>query len=195
MGGQPFRRDMLQLVVAMARTGVVGYGGGPSTIPLIRHEAVHRYKWMEDDEFGEVLAIANALPGPIATKLAAYLGYRLRGVTGSIVAVIAHILPTCAAMIVLFSLLSTYEASPVIAGMIAAVVPVVAVMLGMMAYEFFEKTWKGLGKIAGLLLCVLSFALLQVVALHPAVVIMLFLGYGAVHYRLRDWIKRKTSGE
>lgn len=47
-------------------------------IPLIRHEAVNKYKWIDDDEFGEILAIANALPGPIATKMAAYLGFKLK---------------------------------------------------------------------------------------------------------------------
>ncbi|KAF9113979.1 hypothetical protein BGX30_006751 [Mortierella sp. GBA39] len=68
----------------MFRTGILGYGGGPSTVPLIRHEAVSRYRWMADEEFGEVLAIANTLPGPIATKLAAYLGYRLKGTLGAL---------------------------------------------------------------------------------------------------------------
>lgn len=36
--------------------------GRSSVIPLIRHEAVNKYKWIDDDEFGEILAIANALP-------------------------------------------------------------------------------------------------------------------------------------
>ena len=50
---------------------------------------------IDDDEFGEILAIANALPGPIATKMAAYLGFKLKGTLGAVVATLAHILPTC----------------------------------------------------------------------------------------------------
>lgn len=57
-----------ELIIAMTRTGILGFGGGPSVIPLIRHEAVSKFNWIDDDEFGEILAIANALPGPIATK-------------------------------------------------------------------------------------------------------------------------------
>ena len=54
-----------ELTIAMLRTGILGFGGGPSVIPLIRYEAVSRYHWMRDEEFGEILAIANALPGPL----------------------------------------------------------------------------------------------------------------------------------
>ena len=67
------------LMVGFARTGVTGYGGGPSTIPLIEYEAVQKYKWMTEDEFGDILALANTLPGPIATKMAAYIGYKVNG--------------------------------------------------------------------------------------------------------------------
>src|SRR5690348_509709 len=107
-----------ELFIAMLRCGVLGYGGGPATVPLFRYEAVVRYEWVEDNEFGEVLAIANALPGPIATKLAAYLGFRQKAVLGAIVAVLAHITPSCIAMVAFFSIISHFKSSPIISGMI-----------------------------------------------------------------------------
>ncbi|QSF47634.1 chromate transporter [Paenibacillus tianjinensis] len=168
----------------MCRTGILGYGGGPSVIPLIRHDAVSRYGWLTDDEFGETLAIANALPGPIATKMAAYLGYKLKGVRGAILSVLAHILPSCIAMIALLSAVNYLSGSKTVAGMIAAVSPVIAVMLGMMAYEFAQKAYKGLGKWIGSAFLVLALVLLEVLHLHPAIVIVLYLSYGTVHYRI-----------
>src|SRR5947199_9501529 len=95
----------------MVRTGILGFGGGPSVIPLIRHEAVTRFHWVEDDEFGETLAIANALPGPIAPKIAAYLGYKVKGTLGAIVSVLAHILPTCIAMVFLLTVINVLSFS------------------------------------------------------------------------------------
>jgi chromate transporter len=68
--------------------------------------------------------------------------------------------------------------------MIAAVSPVIAVMLGMMAYEFARKAFKGLGKIVGAAFLLLALVLLEALHLHPAIVIVLFLGYGTVHYRI-----------
>lgn len=178
------KNHYVDLSIAMFRTGMLGYGGGPATVPLIRYEAVTRYQWMNNDKFGEVLAIANALPGPIATKLAAYLGYKEKGTLGAIVAILAHIMPTCIAMVALFSLIAFFKSSSIISGMIAAVVPVVCVMLGIMAYEFGEKAIKGLGKTMGVGFFLISFLLLQALKLHPAIVILLFLLYGAFHYKL-----------
>ena len=184
---QPYK----EIVLAMFRTGVLGYGGGPSIMPLFRYEAVTRYHWVEDSEFAEVLAFANALPGPIATKMAAYLGYHRKGLPGAIVAVIVHILPTSLAMVLLLSAMDALRGSNVVAGMIGAVYPVVAVMLGVMAYEFASKTWKGLGKVFGTLLGVLAFVLLSVLHLNAGLVVALYLLYGAAHLSL---VMRQRSG-
>ncbi|WP_422660009.1 chromate transporter [Paenibacillus sp. EC2-1] len=181
----------LDLTFAMFRTGILGYGGGPSVIPLIRHEAVIRYQWLSNDEFGEVLALANALPGPIATKMAAYLGYQQKKSLGAIVAILAHILPTCIAMIFLLSAVQYLSSSKIIAGMIAGVTPVIAVMLGTMAYEFGEKAVKGLGKYAGVGFFLLAFLLLEMIEVHPALVIILFLAYGAVHFKVVAKLKKE----
>lgn len=181
------------LTLAMLRTGILGFGGGPSVIPLIRYEAVSRYHWLSDDEFGEILAIANALPGPIATKMAAYLGYKQKGVLGACTGVLAHILPTCLAMILLLAAVNVLSYSKAVTGMISAVMPVIAVMLGLMAYEFAEKAVKGLGKWLGCFCFLISFLLLQVISIHPAIVIILFLAYGAVHFKLRDRLKGKNT--
>lgn len=189
-----FRDNMYtQLTWALMKTGIIGYGGGPSVIPLIRYEAVNHYKWLEDEEFGEILAIANALPGPIATKIAAYLGYRQKGVLGAIVAVLAHIVPSGIAMIALLSFVQYLSSAAFVQGMIGAVTPVIAVMLGMMAYEFGERAVKGLGIYVGIGFFALSFGLLQGIHLHPAIVIVLFLGYGAFHLKTVAAIKRRKE--
>lgn len=183
-----------ELVVAMVRTGIFGYGGGPSVIPLIRYEAVTRYHWLEDAEFGETLALANALPGPIAPKMAAYLGYRLKGTLGAAIAILAHILPTGVAMVALLGVLYSLRNSKYVAGMIAAVRPVIVVMLAMMAYEFAAKAWKGLGKGLGIVFGLITFVLLSVLDIHPGIVVALFLAYGAVHFKFVNRLKQ-TNGQ
>ncbi|OMF37357.1 transporter [Paenibacillus sp. FSL H8-0548] len=183
----------MQLSWAMMKTGIIGYGGGPSVIPLIRYEAVTNYKWIEDEEFGEILAIANALPGPIATKMAAYLGYREKGTLGAVTAVLAHIIPSGLAMILLLSFVQYLSSAAFIQGMIGAVTPVVAVMLGMMAYEFGERAVKGLGKYVGFGFFAIAFGLLQGIHIHPAIVIVAFLGYGAFHLRTVAALQRRKQ--
>lgn len=193
MASKRMNNRYMQLSWAMIKTGIIGYGGGPSVIPLIRYEAVTNYKWIDDEEFGEILALANALPGPIATKMAAYLGYKEKGTIGAIVAVLAHIVPSGLAMILLLSFVQYLSSAAFIQGMIGAVTPVIAVMLGMMAYEFGEKAVKGLGKYIGIGFFALAFGLLQGIKLHPAIVILLFLGYGAFHLRTVAALQRRKE--
>ncbi|WP_301238669.1 chromate transporter [Polycladomyces subterraneus] len=182
-----------ELIIAMGRTGILGYGGGPSVIPLIRYEAVTRYRWVDDEEFGEILALANTLPGPIATKMAAYLGYRQKGAIGAVIAVLAHILPTSVAMIALLGILYALRHSRMVAGMIAAVRPVIFVMLGMMAYEFAAKAWKGLGKGFAIGFGFVAFFLLHVLDIHPGIVVAIFLIYGSFHLKIMERFKQKQE--
>jgi chromate transporter len=182
-----------ELIIAMVRTGILGFGGGPSVIPLIRYETVTRYRWLDDEEFGEIWAIANALPGPIAPKMAAYLGYRLKGALGAFIGVLAHIAPTCIATVVLLDLVHVLSFSKTFTDMIHAIMPVIAVMLGQMAYEFAFKALKGLGKVLGVIFLALSFVLLYVIPIHPAIVIFIFLLYGAFHFKFKNKISQPSK--
>ncbi|MGG1575816.1 chromate transporter [Fictibacillus sp. NRS-1165] len=165
----------VDLCVGFARTGVTGYGGGPSIIPLIQYEAVKKYKWMNEDEFGETLALANTLPGPIATKMAAYIGYKVKGSAGAAVAILVHILPSSIAMMVLLGFLYSFRHSPVVKGMVTGVSPVIGVMLAVLAFQFLAKSKKTMGNKWMVVLAIVSFLLLQGISLHPGIVIGLFL--------------------
>ncbi|WP_433744743.1 chromate transporter [Falsibacillus pallidus] len=159
------------LFLAFFRVGILGYGGGPSAIPLVHKEVVEKYKWMSDDDFSDVLALGNALPGPIATKLAGYIGWRVSGWLGMIVSVLATIVPTIILMILLLTVLNAYREKPWVQGMSKAVVPVVGVMLAVMTWDFIAKSTSGLGKVWGIALLVISFVVLELIGIHPAILI------------------------
>lgn len=89
------------LFIAFFRAGMLGYGGGLSAIPLMHKEVVKTYKWLDDDEFSDILALANTLPGPINTKLSGYIGWRLKGFMGLLTCIIATVFPTALLMIIL----------------------------------------------------------------------------------------------
>ena len=69
--------DLLRLFISFTKVGVFAYGGGPSMIPLVQEEVVDVNGWMTIEEFTDALAMGYALPGPIATKMAAYIGYKV----------------------------------------------------------------------------------------------------------------------
>lgn len=164
-----------KLCMAFLRVGLLGYGGGPSSIPLVHKEVVERYQWMTDDEFGDVLALGNALPGPIATKMSGYIGWKVAGFLGLIVALFATILPTIILMIVFLVFLSSFQDQPWVKGMTRAVVPVVAVMLGSLTWQFFSKSKDGMGWGYAILLIIISLLALQVIHISPAIIVAVLL--------------------
>jgi chromate transporter len=168
-------KPYVELSIGFARTGVTGYGGGPSTIPLIEFEAVQKYKWMTEEEFGEVLALANTLPGPIATKMAAYIGFKVKGYLGAATAILAHILPSIIAMLGLLGVLYSFRNSPIVSGMVQGVTPVIGFMLAEMAYRFFQNGRKGFGLSKMLLLSIVSLIFIQFIGVHPGILIAVFL--------------------
>ncbi|WP_138419507.1 chromate transporter [Aquibacillus sediminis] len=165
------------IFLAFFRVGMLGYGGGPSSIPLVQKEVVEKYKWMSDEEFANVLAIGNSLPGPIATKMAGYIGYRVAGIIGMINAVLATIVPTIVIMIVLLTFLTSASEKPWVNGMTQAVVPVVGVMLAVLTYQFLKNAKAGLGWFWTIGLAIASLGLIQLVGIHPGIVIAILLLY------------------
>lgn len=169
------KHNLIDLFVAFGRVGLVGFGGGPSMIPIIQHEVVKRYQWMPIDQFGDVLAIANVLPGPIATKLPGYVGYRVAGIPGAIVAVLAITLPMVMAMIALLGVFNAYRDISWIQGMALAVIPVVAILMLQLTWQFGQKSYLTIGWLPSLALALVAVVVLWVLALHPAWLILVLL--------------------
>jgi chromate transporter len=170
-----------QLFIAFFIPGIIGYGGGPASIPLIENEVVKRYEWLTVEEFGELLALGNALPGPIATKMAGYIGYEVGGIAGSIIALVATIAPSLLAMICLMGILYKFKDSPRIKRMTAFIRPVIAVLLGVLAYRFFTSSWNAAGAIHTVFLVIISILLLEKLKVHPAYLVLGSLVYGAIN--------------
>ncbi|WP_085918196.1 chromate transporter [Halomonas sp. CSM-2] len=160
-----------QLFWAFLRVGLLGFGGGPAMIPLVRAEVVTRHHWLTDEEFADVLAIGNTLPGPIATKMPGYIGYRVGGISGCIAAVVAIILPMIVAMIVMLGIFSRYRDVGWIRGMGQAVVPVVMIMMAQLTWDFFDKSKASLGWLVSIVMAITSGGLIYWLGVHPGWVI------------------------
>ncbi len=63
-------------------------------IPLIQREAIEKRKWIDYDEFLDIIAIAESTPGPIAINSATYIGYKLKGFLGALMATLGVVLPS-----------------------------------------------------------------------------------------------------
>ena len=168
----------LHIFWAFFLPGIIGYGGGPASIPLIENEVVETYGWMTTSEFSDTLAIGNALPGPIATKMAAYIGYEQGGVLGAFVALLATIGPSLLLMILLLNLLYRHRNSPRVKRLSSFVVPAIAVLMGMLTLDFFQESVDMIDWLPTIAIAVISYFALEKLKVHPALVIVAGLIFG-----------------
>lgn len=87
-------KKYLSLFLTMLKIGLFTFGGGYAMIALLENEFVTRRNWIEKDEFLDMVAIAESTPGPIAINAATYIGYKMVGVVGSLVATVAICIPS-----------------------------------------------------------------------------------------------------
>lgn len=98
---QPFRPSLWQVFAVFCKIGTIAYGGGWDVIAATDANVVERLKWLDRQCMVRGIALSSVLPGAAAANMAAYVGYRLRGITGSIVAAFGLLLPSSAAMMAL----------------------------------------------------------------------------------------------
>lgn len=181
---------MLHLIwdvfLAMARVGIFGYGGGPSVIPLIQKEAVGA-KWMTAEEFAAALAMGNALPGPIATKMSAYIGYKVLAeathnstlaLLGAVSGVLGMVVPSFILMLILGIGFLQFKDYPQVKGALQAVKPVI---VGLLAYTAWTVVPQPI-KMDAVIIALLSFVLLVWLDIHPILLIVAATLFGAIVY-------------
>jgi len=170
------------LFLAFFRVGMLGYGGGPAAIPLVHKETVEIYEWMTAEEFSDLLAMANTLPGPICTKLAGQIGYRVGKKIGMLTALAATTIPTVLLMILLMSMLSIWRDVSWVNGLTFGILPVVSVMMLQMTWTLLKQSKKTFGILITAIHIAIAVVLLQVLGIHPAIVILALLGSAFLPY-------------
>lgn len=88
------KKCYLTLFLSFLKIGLFTFGGGYAMIALIEKEFVENKKWIEHDEFINVVAIAESTPGPIAINSATYIGYKIGNLTGAILSTLAVCIPS-----------------------------------------------------------------------------------------------------
>ena len=79
----------LQLFLSFFQIGLFSFGGGYAMIPLIQHE-LERHGWMTSNQFVDIIAISQMTPGPLSVNAATFVGYKMAGIAGGMVATLGR---------------------------------------------------------------------------------------------------------
>lgn len=163
-------KKLIEIALSFAKTGVVAYGGGPSMVPILKAEVIDRKKWIDTDDFMDALAISNALPGPLVTKIAAIIGWQGAGIGGLLAALLGMVLPSAIAMLLLAGFVEQVSSEPMVASALRGLRPVVVAMLAYAAYDMAPSALKEQRTIA---LALISLTLMIYTGIHPALIIVM----------------------
>ena len=107
---------LLELFWSFFQVGLFSIGGGMAAMPLIQNQVVDIHGWLTLTEFTDLITIAEMTPGPIAINSATFVGIKVIGIQGAIVATLGCILPSCIIVSTLAFIYFKYKDVDVIKG-------------------------------------------------------------------------------
>ena len=118
-----------QLFFSFLLVGLFSIGGGYAAIPLIQAQVVQAHAWLSMAEFTNLVTIAEMTPGPIAVNAATFVGIRIAGVPGAVVATLGCIFPALILVSVLAYIYRRYKSAPALDGVLSCLRPAVVALI------------------------------------------------------------------
>lgn len=119
----------LKLLWSFIQIGMFSIGGGYAAMPLIEHQVVEIHGWLDMVQFADIITIAEMTPGPIAINSATFVGTRVAGLPGAIVATVGCILPSCIIVMLLAYVYYKYRGLSMVQGVLSGLRPAVIAMI------------------------------------------------------------------
>jgi chromate transporter len=172
-------RKLLNMFLSFFKIGAFTFGGGYAMIPLIEAEVVDKQNWISKDEFLDILTISQSFPGAIAVNCSTFIGYKIKGITGAVAALLGTTLPSFFIILIIASFFnqfsSNYYVNLAFKG-IGAAVPMLVLIAVVSLSKSVKKTYMN-GAII-----VVVIILISVMKVNPVIVIILAGIYGYFYY-------------
>ena len=171
----------LKLFAAFARVGVLTFGGGYAMIPMLEREIVDRHGWATSEDLMDYYAVGQCTPGVIAVNTATFIGYKVAGNLGGIIATLGVIFPSFVIITVIAAIIQNFADIPAVKSAFAGIRVCVCVLI----FNSVLKLWKGAVKDkAALVLCLLVFVLSMFFNISPIVFVIFCAAAGILFTRL-----------
>ena len=129
----------LDIFTCFAKIGAFTIGGGYAMIPIIQKEVVDKRGWISEEDFMDVLAISQSAPGILAVNISIFLGHKLRGPRGSIVATLGSTLPSFTIILLIAMFFAGYQDNPTVMAIFKGIRPVVVSLIAVPMINMAKK--------------------------------------------------------
>jgi len=192
-----YMKKHLKLFLTMLKIGLFTFGGGYAMIALLENEFVTKRKWIEKDEFLDMVAIAESTPGPIAINAATYLGYKMHGVIGSLLATVAVCIPSFVIIYAISLFFDAFLALTLVAHAFRGIqVCVIWLILsaGLKMLKQMKKTTFNIVVLSAVITCMVAFSVFSV-RFSTIFYILISGGVGLFLYLIGLLRNRKEAGQ
>lgn len=169
-------RKMLVMFFSLVKIGTFTLGGGYAMIPLVQKEFVEKNKWIDNEEFLDIVALAQTVPGALIVNSSTYIGYRLFGFTGALVACLGSILPSIIIILIIAIFFDQIREFRIVESVFRGIRPAVAALISYAVYKLSSSIPRNILNISWILVSTISIVFLSI---HPIIVIIAsgLLGY------------------
>lgn len=169
---------LFQLFLSFVQIGLFSIGGGYAAIPLIQNQTVEVHRWLTQAQFMDLATIAEMTPGPIAINGATFVGLRVAGIPGAVVATFGCILPSLIIVSLLSWVYRKYRKLPLLQSVLSSLRPAVVALIAaaginmLLQIAFGGREVRSVDQVqwAGLLLFAAAFAVLRRLKWNPILV-------------------------
>lgn len=189
-------KSLLKLFLVMFKIGLFTFGGGYAMIAVIERELVERKKWIEHDEFMDMIAIAESTPGPLAINSATYVGYRIGGILGSVFATLGVVLPSFTIIFIISLFFDKFLALTWVQYAFKGIQACVAYLILSAGIKMFKKLKKTAFNLIMTILTVACFLTLSLLSINFSSIFFILAGgvVGVVIY-LISFLKKRNKLE
>lgn len=121
------------------KIGAFTIGGGYAMVPLIENEIVDKRKWLSREDFVDLLAISQSAPGILAVNIAIFIGYRLRGIRGSIVTALGTVMPSFLIILAIALFFHNYQDNAVVEKIFKGIRPAVVALIAAPTFKMAKS--------------------------------------------------------
>ena len=127
-----------ELFSSFARVGAMTFGGGYAMLPLLEREVVEKHGWATEEELMDYYAVSQCTPGVIAVNVATFIGFKIGGNLGGIVATLGVVTPSLLIIMLIASILTNFADVPAVKSAFAGIRVCVCVLI----FNAVMKLWK-----------------------------------------------------
>lgn len=174
--------SLLKFFLTTFKIGTFTFGGGWAMIPLVREEVSKKRGWMSEEEFIDVLSIAQGFPGPIMVNVSVMCGRCLLGWRGALVGLLGAVLPSLLAILLVVSMLTKFGENQYVRAFLNGMRPA---LFAVLIYALFGMRKSATGSKISLGIALIAFVALSILKLNPFLVIACGAAFGVTFSLLR----------